>query len=172
MKVLVDANVCLDVLLSRAPFGEASTRIWSLAEEGHVESLVPAHAVTTVHYLVAKERDRTTGRRFVADLIRVFRVAPVNEAVLRRALELEFSDFEDAVCAAAAEAAECDLVVTRNGKDFAHSPVAALDPMAAVALLDARGPGGVSERGAAYGSPRSKVRARRCDRGGGRRATR
>jgi predicted nucleic acid-binding protein len=170
VKVLVDANVCLDVLLSREPFGEASTRIWSLTEEGHVESLVPAHAVTTVHYLVAKERDRTTGRRFVADLIRVFRVAPVNEEVLRRALELDFTDFEDAVCAAAAEAAGCDLLVTRNGRDFARSPVAALDPMAAVALLDASGSGGVSERHAAYGRPPSKVRAGRSGRGGGARA--
>jgi predicted nucleic acid-binding protein len=172
VKVLVDANVCLDVLLSRAPFGDSSTRIWSLAEEGHVVCLVPAHAVTTVHYLVSKERDRTTGRRFVADLIRVFRVAPVNEAVLRRALELEFTDFEDAVCAAAAEAAGCDLVVTRNGKDFARSPVTAVDPVTALALVEGGGSGGVSERGAPYGRPRSKVRARRSGRGGGARATR
>jgi predicted nucleic acid-binding protein len=172
VKVLVDANVCLDVLLGRAPFGESSMAIWSLAEESDVEGVVPAHAVTTVHYLVCKERGRATGRRFVADLIRVFRVAAVNEAVLRRALEFEFGDLEDAVCAAAAEAASCDLIVTRNGKNFAHSPVAAVDPMTALALLDGGGSGEVSERGPAYGRKRSRVRARRGGRAGGARATR
>lgn len=171
MKVLVDANVCLDVLLGRAPFEESSTTIWSLAEEGEVEGLVPAHAVTTVHYLISKERDRASGRRFVADLMRVFRVAAVSEAVLQRALELEFADFEDAVCAAAAEATGCDLIVTRNGKDFAHSPVAAVDPMTAVALVEGGGSPGVSERGSVYGRRRPEVR-RRHGRGGGARATR
>ncbi len=169
MKVLVDANVCLDVLLGRVPFGESSSKIWSLAEEGRLEGVVPAHAVTTVHYLVSKERDRVTGRRFVADLIRVFRVAPVTETVLKRALELDFEDFEDAVCAAAAEEAGCELVVTRNRKDFGSSPVTAVDPITALALVEDRGSSGVSERIATYRSGRLKgVRARPGGRAGAR----
>lgn len=168
MKVLVDANVCLDVLLGRSPFGESSAKIWSLAEEGRLEGLVPAHAVTTVHYLVSKERDRATGRRFVADLMRVFRVAAVTETVLRRAMVLDFADFEDAVCSAAAEEACCDLVVTRNRKDFVGSPVTAVDPITALALVEGGG-SGVSERGATYGTHCAKgVRAARGARAGAR----
>jgi predicted nucleic acid-binding protein len=163
VKILVDANVCLDMLLGRAPFGESSARVWSLVEERKVEGLVPAHVVTTVHYLVSKERDRATGRRFVADLMRVFRVAAVSEAVLKRALDLDFTDFEDAVCAAAAEGAGCDLVVTRNGKDFGSSPITAVDPITALALVEGGGSEGVSERRATYGSRRGKdVRTRRA----------
>jgi hypothetical protein len=37
----------------------------------------------------------------VERLIRVFNVAPVNDEVVRRALSLAWSDFEDAACAAA-----------------------------------------------------------------------
>jgi predicted nucleic acid-binding protein len=162
VKVLVDANVCLDVLLGRVPFGESSAKIWSLVEEGTLEGVVPAHAVTTVHYLVSKERDRVTGRRFVADFMRVFRVAAVTETVLKRALELDFADFEDAVCSAAAEEAGCELVVTRNRKDFVSSPVTAVDPITALALLEDRGSSGVSERPGAYRSRQGKtVSARR-----------
>ncbi len=161
MKVLVDANVCLDVLLGRAPFGESSTKIWSLVEKGVLEGVVPAHAVTTVRYLVSKERDRATGRRFVADLMRVFRVAAVTETVLKRALELDFADFEDAVCSAAAEEAGCELVVTRNRKDFGSSPVTAVDPVTALALAEGGGSSGVSERGATYRTRRAtEVRGR------------
>ena len=135
----------LDVLLDRAPFAETSARIWSLVERGKVGGMVPAHAVTTVRYLVSKQRDRATGRRFVSDLLHVFGVAAVNRAVLKRALELRMPDLEDAVCAAAAEAAGCDLLVTRDQKDYAGSPVAAIDPITALAIMEGRGPAG--ERG-------------------------
>lgn len=146
MKVLVDVNTCLDVLLDRAPFAEASARIWSLVENGKLEGLVPAHGVTTIHYVVSKARNRATGRRFVADLLNVFGVAAVNEAVLKRSLEFRMPDLEDAVCAAAAEATGCDLLVTRNQKDYADSPVPAVDPITALALAEGGGSRGVSER--------------------------
>ena len=169
MKALVDANVCLDVLLGRIPFGESSTKLWSLVEEGKLEGLVPAHAVTTVHYLVSRERDGATGRRFVADLLRVFRVAAVTETVLKRALDLDFADYEEAVCSAAAQEAGCELVVTRNRKDFSRSPVMAVDPITAVALVEGGGSSGVSERRGSYESRQRKgVRVRRGARGGAR----
>jgi hypothetical protein len=101
--------------------------------------------------------------------MRVFRVAAVSEAVLKRALELDFTDLEDAVCAAAAEAAGCDLVVTRNRKDFGSSPVTAVDPMTALALVEGGGSTGVSERRANHRSGRQKrVTAQRGARGGAR----
>jgi len=69
------------------------------------------------------------------------------------------------VCAAAAEAAGCDLVVTRNRKDFGRSPVTAVDPITALALVE----GGGSERRANYRSGRQKrVTAQRAARGGAR----
>jgi hypothetical protein len=60
------------------------------------------------------------------------------------------TDFEDAVCVAAAEAADCELVVTRDPQGFAGSPVRVVDPTTALALLSAgrtktaRGPTGCS----------------------------
>jgi len=160
VRLLLDVNVCLDVLLDRAPFCEASSRIWSLVEEGKLEGLVPAHGVTTIHYLVAGTRDRATARRLVGDMLRVFKVAAVDGTVLQRALGLGMRDFEDAVCAAAAEVAGCDLVVTRNGKDFGDSPVTAVDPITALALVDGGGSTGVSERSASW-RRRGAVRSRR-----------
>ena len=169
VKLLVDVNTCLDVLLDRVPFAGASTRLWSLVERGKVRGLLPAHGVTTIHYLVSKERGSATGRRFAADLLQVFGVAAVNQAVLKRALELRMPDLEDAVCAAAAETAGCDLLVTRDRKDYACSPVPAVDPITALAIVEGGGPGGVSERPARYQSRRKSpaVRRRRTRGGAG-----
>jgi len=171
LKLSFDTNVVLDVLLDRAPFGESARDLWAAVERGKVEAVLAGHAFTTVWYLVAQARGAAAARGVVALVARVFGVAAVDQAVVRRALELEFRDFEDSVCAAAAEAAGCDLIVTRNRKDFAKSPVTAVDPVTAVALVEGGGSGEVSERGSVYGRRRPEVR-RRHGRGGGARATR
>ena len=56
-------------------------------------------------------------------------------AVLHTALALNWTDFEDAVSAAAAKRAKCDALVTRNPTDFKGSPVPVLTPSEAVAWL-------------------------------------
>jgi hypothetical protein len=61
-------------------------------------------------------------------------------------------DFEDAVGAAAAEAAGCEAVVTRDAAGFANTPVPGIDPPLALALLA----GEVHEPAAAYGTRRRR----------------
>jgi predicted nucleic acid-binding protein len=157
--VLVDTNVVLDVLLDREPFAFGSRRLWAAIEAGRGRGFVAAHALTTVHYLVAQARGSREAREVVGLLARVFEVAAVDAAVVKRALQLGLGDFEDAVSAAAAEAAGCGLIATRNAKDFKGSPVDPVDPLAAAAALEP-GPGRVSEPKAAYGKARVRARSR------------
>jgi predicted nucleic acid-binding protein len=134
-RILLDVNVLLDVMLDRRPFADTSSEIWGEVEEGHADGLISAHAITTLHYLNA----RAVGSRTAADtteaILSVFGVAAVDERVLRRALDLRWPDFEDAVTAAAANAAQCDAIVTRNPGDFKRSPVRVLSPSEALAWL-------------------------------------
>lgn len=146
-RFLLDVNVLLDLVLDRAPFGKPASALWAAAEREEIEALVSAHSVTTVFYLVSRERSAALARRVVSELLVVPSVAAVDEAVLRRAMALAWPDFEDAVCAAAAEAARCDILVTRDPKDFTDSPVLALDPPTALSLLNRPGgPDQVAER--------------------------
>lgn len=136
-RVLLDVNVVLDVLLDRKPFADPSSAVWAAIERGEADGLLCAHAVTTLHYLNAK----AVGVRMAAEtteaLLSVFEVAPVDEAVLRSALALNWKDFEDAVTAAGARRAKCDAVITRNPRDFKGAPVRVLTPSEAVAWLEA-----------------------------------
>lgn len=157
-RVLVDLNVLLDVLLERRQFADPAAELWALVERGRIEGWMAAHGVTTIFYLVARARDRETARSVVGDLLSVFRVAPIDAAILRRAAALDLADFEDAVSAACAEAVGCEAIVTRDGEGFARSPVPAIDPLVALATIDADEgpePGGegdeVHESGPAYG---------------------
>jgi predicted nucleic acid-binding protein len=134
-RVLLDINVVLDVLLDRRPHVTASAAVWAAVETGRAEGLLAAHAVTTIHYLVSKERGAAFAGRTIGSILKVLRVAAVDSAVVQQALALAWPDFEDAVTAAAAAAAGCDLIVTRDPAGFAHSPVTALPPEAAAATL-------------------------------------
>jgi predicted nucleic acid-binding protein len=137
-RIMVDVNVVLDALLDRRPHAASAIALWERVELGAVQALIPAHGVTTIYYLAARQRDATFARRVVADLLTVFGVAPVDGKVLHRALTLASRDFEDAVCAAAAEASKCDTIVTRDPGGFPTEPIALTSADAMVAWLDHR----------------------------------
>lgn len=135
MKVLVDVNVVLDVLVDREPYVEASAAAWAVIETGLAEGLLAAHAVTTIHYLLRKELGAAKARRTRAAILRVFGVATVDGAVVREALHLASPDFEDSVTASAAQLVGCDFIVTRDLRGFRGSPVRALTPEVAAPLF-------------------------------------
>lgn len=134
-RLLVDLNVVLDVLLDRRPHVTAASRLWEAIETGKVRGALPAHAFTTIHYLATRSRGRAFARRTIDELLRVFDVARVDAVVIRKALSYEWPDFEDAVCAAAAVAAGCDVLVTRDPKGFPDPPLRVIDPATALAGL-------------------------------------
>lgn len=128
--ILLDTNIVLDVLLEREEWLADSEAVWSLVEKGRVRGYLAAHSFTTVAYLARKHSADDPGR-ILRGLLKVFRVAAVDDKVLRRAVELGWSDFEDAVVSEAALAAGCEYIVTRNCRDFARSPLLALTPVVA-----------------------------------------
>lgn len=136
-RFLLDLNVLLDVLLDRHPHVAAAAALWSRIESGQAEGFLAAHGLTTIHYLARRARGPRFAREATESLLSVFRVVPVDEKTLRQALSISSPDFEDAVCAACAAAAGCDAIVTRDPSGFRNSPVPAIDPPTALALLSA-----------------------------------
>ena len=134
-KILLDINVILDILLDRKPHVVASSQIWAAIEAGRIKGLVSAHGVTTIYYLVRKARGSAMARRTIGTILQLLEVAPVDGNVIKSSLLLAWPDFEDAVTAAAAQAAGCDAIVTRDPKGFPNSQVRVLTPETAAALL-------------------------------------
>ena len=133
--LLLDLNVMLDVILERQPGADSAAALWAAIEGGHGRGLIPAHGVTTIFYLLEKARGASFAREGVERLITVFGVAAVTDAVVRRALVFAWPDFEDAVCAAAAEASDCEAIVTRDPDGYPNAPLPVIDPAAALGWL-------------------------------------
>ena len=95
----------------------------------------PRSAVTTIYYFLRKRLGAEESRRALDATLSAFRVAAVDGAVVKEALRLPISDFEDAVTAAAAHRAGCQFIVTRDLKGFSGSLVRHLPPEAIPDLI-------------------------------------
>lgn len=129
MKLLIDTNIFLDVLLKREPYYEASRHVLMLCEEKKIYGFLTASSVTDLFYLVRRllhsteEAYKALG--CVLDIAKVLNVT--NEDVLKAYL-IRARDFEDCLQAVCAKANGCDGIVTRNQKDFASFEIALYTP--------------------------------------------
>jgi len=128
MNVLIDLNVLLDVFQERIPYYRSSALILSKSLEGFFVAIIPAHALTTLHYLVSKSSGAVKANEVIDIMLTSFTVAPISKKTFRRARELNAADFEDSVVMAVAEEMNCLYIITRNGKDFLKSPIQVLSP--------------------------------------------
>lgn len=119
MKLLIDTNVVLDVLLQREPFWRTATAVLNLTQRDDVREYVPASAITDIYYIANKQmKDRDAVRDLLKRLLMVVSVAAVSEREIQNALNLAWGDFEDSVQYSAALMNEMDGIVTRNPSDY------------------------------------------------------
>jgi predicted nucleic acid-binding protein len=135
LRVLIDLNVILDLLQRREPFYTMSSRVLACAETGAIQGYVAAHTLTTLFYLVAKDRTPEQARLTLTDLLRFLTVAPVDGETIAQALSLPYRDFEDAVQMVSAAQIGAHYLVTRNTQDYKLGPVSVLHPAELLALL-------------------------------------
>lgn len=123
LALLIETNVVLDVILMRHPWATEAVQVLDAISRGAARGFIAAHAVTTIYYIVEKERGRATAVTAVGDVLQILTVVPIGAPEFQRALAMGLPDFEDSVQAACCLVAGADYVVTRNGKDFKGAPV-------------------------------------------------
>jgi predicted nucleic acid-binding protein len=137
LEVLVDTNVILDLVLARDPWGTDAANLFAAIERGALTGWAASHAITTVHYIVARHAGGMAATTAVGDLLRLLDVVPLDAADFQRALALGLADYEDAVQAAACLRVGAAYLVTRDARHFKGAPVATSTPGALLALLGA-----------------------------------
>lgn len=128
MKILLDTNVVLDVLLDRDPHAEWSAKLFDLVEKKQIQGVLCATTLTTIYYISAKTKDRDRALNDVRDLLAIFEIAPVDYDVFSQALSLDFDDFEDAIIHEAARRANVAIIITRDKSGFSKSEIGIFSP--------------------------------------------
>lgn len=128
MKVLIDTNVILDILCKRPQFYEDSAKIFKLCEIKKITGVISAISIPNIIYIMRKELDEEKTKEILDTLFLIFKVDDLKADDLKRACEMKFSDYEDAIQSACAFRVHADYIITRNMKDFVQSRVQALTP--------------------------------------------
>lgn len=129
MKILIDTNIVLDVMLKREPFYRLSLEILRLAKKDDVEEYVSASAITDIYYLAYRQlRDKGMVRELMRKLLTVISIASVSGQEIENALSLEWNDFEDSVQYSVEYLQEMDGIVTRNPNDYKDAKIEVWEP--------------------------------------------
>lgn len=139
MIALVDTNVLLDVMLSREPHLAASSAVVAAVETGRCRGLLCATTITTIHYIAERHIGHQASLERIAELMSIFGVAAVNQAVLRLAVGRDMPDFEDAVLHEAALQAGGQCIVTRNVDGFPAAEIPVYSPEQFIATMESEG---------------------------------
>jgi len=134
-QVLFDLNIILDVLQERKNFYNFSARLLAYAETGRIQGWLSAHSITTLFYLIAKDRSPEHARVTLTSLLQFLKIAPVDQNTIEQALNLPYRDFEDAVQMMAAVRIHADYLLTRNVKDYQPAPLEVIQPVELLAIL-------------------------------------
>lgn len=128
MRVLLDTDVVLDVIMARVPFAQAAAELLDLHQQGLFEAYISGITPINIFYIARKARSSTDLRQAISKLLQTVRVCPLDHSVLTNAFNLPFNDYEDAVQHACATAGQLDAIVTRNLEDYKNATLPVFAP--------------------------------------------
>ncbi len=140
MKVFLDTNIILDLLLQREGW-EHSAQIITLQEKGCLQLCVSVLTMVNVAYVYRKTVGESLAVANLKYISALMEVLPMDSVMMDEAIQAGGRDFEDGFQAVAAATAGCDAIVTRNTRDFenlipqAHPLPTLFDPVSLLALF-------------------------------------
>lgn len=126
-KVLIDINIILD-FFNKRNFYELAKQVIQLCSDKKIQGYVCAHEITTLSYFLEKNKENEIVNKILSSIMDTFTVISIDEDILRKALNSEVKDFEDAVIEVSSLQNDIDCIVSRNKEDFTKSRVHCLEP--------------------------------------------
>ncbi|MBQ0095522.1 MAG: PIN domain-containing protein [Bacteroidetes bacterium] len=135
MKVFLDTNIFLDTIVRRdkREDNENAFRLLKIAALDGFEFYISPITVSNSFYILRKETDvaATIGNR-----LGNIHILPMDDKDVRYALSGHITDMEDAMQVSCADRGGCDIILTRDSRHFADSPVPAFSPAEFLARLN------------------------------------
>lgn len=121
MKVLIDSDVCLDLLTARKPHYNHAKILFSRIEDGQIEAVVSAESYSNMFYILTKFYTSEKVLPKFKILRSLTSVGTLSGRIVDQALNSGWKDFEDALQYFCAKTAGCDAIITRNTDDYGQS---------------------------------------------------
>lgn len=135
MRLFLDTNVILDLILNRQPFFDDIAKIVTLSEKGKHKLVTSSVSFVNCNYILGRsiKKEKVTENLKIARLI--FDIIDVSQTDIDKSLNSDFEDFEDGVQYYSALRNNCNYIITRDNKDFKHSEIPVLAPSEFLKIL-------------------------------------
>ncbi len=117
-RVFVDANIIMDVILGRKDFYLESSNVIDLAPAGEVNMYATILTFANCLYVCRPYLGKANAISKLKDMFSYIHIAPMGQDEYDAATLMSPKDMEDNFQYCAAVSAGCDVIVTRNIKDF------------------------------------------------------
>ena len=128
MRLFLDANVLLDVLLARQPFVNDSERVLSLCAKKVFDGCCSGLTICNLMYILRKHCTADVARSCMREFSTYVAIVDVKSSTVADALHSLNPDFEDVVQAGCAAECKADVIVTRDKSGFADSGITIYTP--------------------------------------------
>lgn len=95
MKILIDTNVVLDLLIEREPFATSAIALFEQIERGNLTGYIAATTITNIFYIIRKTEGREVALAAIHRLLIGLQFCAVDRQTVTTALTLGLKDFED-----------------------------------------------------------------------------
>lgn len=128
-KILIDTNVIIDLLAKREPFWIESEKIFSLADLGDIKLVASTLSLVNSYYILNDVMKLKQAKAIISKLKVLIDSFELNDKIIELALtDQNFKDFEDGIQYYTALESGCQLIVTRNLKDFKKASIPVMSP--------------------------------------------
>ena len=127
MKVFIDTNIVLDLLLQRRNFLINAEKIFSLANKGKIVLYFSAVSFVSVTYYLGKHSNKDI-KAVLEDLCKIVKILPFNQRIIENTLHSNFKDIEDGYQYFTAKENNIRIMITRNVKDFLVDDISVVTP--------------------------------------------
>ena len=127
MKVFIDTNIVLDLLLQRRNFLINAEKIFSLAYKGKIVLYFSAVSFVSVTYYLGKHTNKDI-KAVLENLCKIVKILPFNQRIIENTLHSNFKDIEDGYQYFTAKENNIRIMITRNVKDFLVDDISIVTP--------------------------------------------
>ncbi len=129
-KLFVDTDVILDLLGQRIPHFHFSAVLFTFAEMKKIELYTSPLILANTFYILRKQLGNDEAKKALRKLRILLNVIDSSEAVVDKALNSDFTDFEDAIQYYTALEHGISVILTRNLRDYKNASVIVQTPEA------------------------------------------
>ncbi|MBD1364816.1 PIN domain-containing protein [Mucilaginibacter sp. ZT4R22] len=122
----VDSDVLLDLVLLRTPFFGYTQLLLHESEKRKLELRTSALVFANMNYILSKKNGAQAAKESLRTLRSLINILPFEGDSVDWALSSPFADFEDAIQNHIAIKHNCDIIITRNIKDYKQSTIPVL----------------------------------------------